>query len=432
MFFRIHFRLTIVSLLLLSCNNRADNNGRSTSQRGTPKTGNSNKENTSSIRSADQKIGKATYYLENSESMFGYVSGLTEYVSVVSELAEKPDFVNENTRREFYLINGGQPVTPTYIGNNPSVLKSNLNTSGFKKGDVTKSNLNLMFQTALSQAGGNNISILISDCIYDIGDKSNPLISLEIEGKATRSLFIQRLNTGNVQTIIIKLQSNFNGKYFYTSKPGKLTINQKRPYYILIFGESGILNKYFSQNYIEKLKGYESMARFLKIDNINIPYQAGLPEKGTFRPDRNTKNRLNDATPDRNGQGFQFSIACDFSSLPFSESYLTTKENYSATNNSFMVLGINKPSKRIYGIPFTPTHLITVFTPKSPYGNLEIKLKNVIPKWIDNSDTNTETNIQNDNTHTFGLKFLTEAISEAYDYKNKEKDIVSFKFEILK
>ena len=151
-------------------------------------------------------LRKVTFYLENSQSMFGYVSGISRYVDVVAELAEKPDFVKEDIPREFFFINGTGPVI-TPIGDDPVVLKKKLNTAGFRCGDITRSNLNGMFQTALSNAGGGAISILISDGIYDIGDGG--MTSLVTSGKETRSQFIRRLQSANLQTLMIKLTSEF-------------------------------------------------------------------------------------------------------------------------------------------------------------------------------------------------------------------------------
>jgi hypothetical protein len=63
---------------------------------------------------------------------------------------------------------------------------------------------------------------------------------------------------------------------------------------------------------------------------------------------------------------------------------------------------------------------------------LNVSLKNVVPIWIINTNSNDESNIKNDTTQTFGFKFLTNAISEAYSYKNKEKNITNFTFELIK
>ncbi|HOY52720.1 MAG TPA: hypothetical protein PLX49_13150, partial [Prolixibacteraceae bacterium] len=207
-------------------------------------------------------LQKVTFYLENSQSMFGYVSGITRYVDVVAELAEKPDFVKEDIPREFFFINGTGPVI-TPIGDDPVVLKKKLNTAGFRCGDITRSNLNGMFQTALSNAGGGTISILISDGIYDIGDGG--MTSLVTSGKETRSQFIRRLRSANLQTLMIKLTSEFKGDYFYASRKGKVTLDSERPYYIWIFGESHLLARYFPDRYIaSELTGFETLARFLK------------------------------------------------------------------------------------------------------------------------------------------------------------------------
>jgi hypothetical protein len=381
----------------------------------------------------NRKVGKTIFYIENSESMFGYVGGFTEYVDVISELSEKPEFAEEKTPREFFFINGGEKVQITPIGSNPGTLKTKLIKTGFRCGDITKSNLNSMFQIALKNAIKDTISILISDAIYDIGQPEAPFNALATEGKETRSKFIERLGNGDLQTIIIKLYSQFTGDYFYTSQKGKVNLTQTRPYYIWILGETQLLNKYFPEEYIKSLKGYADMARFLKLSDIAIPYQATNQEKlGEFRLDRTNKNKLTNVKTDRNGQGFKFTFATDFGDLPFSDSYLQSIENYSC-NENFRVLNVFTVDNKIYEVEsFTPSHFITVFTDRSPFCELQISLKNVVPNWINETSTNSETDMEKDTSHTFGFEFLLNAISDAYQYKNKEKDIVNFNFEITK
>jgi hypothetical protein len=374
------------------------------------------------------KIGTVTFYLENSESMFGYVSSISDYVDVVSELAQKPEFVKENIARDFYFINGIK-LNITHLGNNPSVLIHKLNTTGFNCGDITRSNLNSMFQVALGSANNNNISILISDGIYDIGDQA--LTSLVTLGKDTRSKFIRRLQLGDFQTIMIKLNSQFKGNYFCASKGGKVSINSVRPYYIWIFGDSRLLNKYFTDEYIsQNLRGYQAIARFMKTGNSNVSYQATSENLiGSFEFDRKETNCLSNAKTDRHGLGFQFAIAVDYSSLPFPESYLSSVSNYSI-NNDYVIVSIKKPLKKIFTVSFTPTYLITVKAKKSLYGDLIVSLKNNIPSWIATTDSNSESNIQSDKTHTFGIKYLTDGIIQAYQSESNEKNIASFKIKI--
>ncbi|MBN1968186.1 MAG: hypothetical protein JW870_02350 [Candidatus Delongbacteria bacterium] len=429
---KIHYCLIFILLIFtISCKNR---NERINSSEITDKNEN---ETTKAVitkpKQVDRKIGKAVFYLENSGSMFGYVNGFTEYVDVISELAEKPRFAEENTKREFYFINGGQNIIITSIGENPAVLKDKLNLKGFNCGDVSKSNLNSMFQLALSKAKNDTISILISDAIYDIGKPQAPMNALSTEGRETRSRFIERLNEGDLQTIIVKLNSHFEGNYFPVTG-GSVPLKQERPFYVWIFGETELLNEYFPEDYIKSLKGYSDVARFLKLSELEIPYQVIAHNKiGDFKFAKNNKNKLENVKTDRNGQGFQFTIATDFSTLPFSDSHLNSISNYSCSNTSYSinnVCGIG--DLKLYGLNFTPTHLITAQTLKSPLCQLDISLLNTVPNWIENTNSDEEKNIVGDTSHTFGFKFLTNAISEAYQYKNKEANIVTFKFELIK
>lgn len=421
----------IICISSCSCDNRSKR------LRNNSNTSNENNQDSGAklepIEKTERKIGKAVFYLENSGSMFGYVNGFTEYVDVVSELAYMNKFSDEKTSRQFHFVNGGKKLKIEDIGNNPSHLNDKLNLKGFDCGDPTKSNLNSMFQLALSKAKKDTISILISDGIYDLGKPQAPMNALSTEGNETKEKFINRLTEGDLQTIIIKLNSHFSGRYFpVTGRSVKLS--QSRPFYVWIFGETELLNEYFPDEYIKSLKGYSDVARFLKLSKLEVPFQATAHEKvGDFRFDKRNKNKLVSVKTDRNGQGFQFTIATDYSNLPFSDTYLTSISNYTCNNTNFSinkVCGIN--DVKLYGLKFKPTHLVTAYTSNSPLCLLDISLLNTVPNWIQNTNINNEINIIGDTSHTFGFKFLTDAISEAYQFKNQETNIVNFNFELIK
>lgn len=417
-----------------SCTNRNDRLNRTNQEKQ-----NINKPQKPGSKSTYDKINKVTFYLENSGSMLGYVKQTNDFKNAIISLAYLPEF--DLSTKEFYFVNGttnpnkGSNLSINFIGTDPDLLKNNLNQNSFKSyGDPKFSDLARMFEMALGCAKGGDISILISDCIYDVGEESDPLTSLRIETEKTKKIFRDRLTSENIQTIIIKANSKFDGQYCFASKKGSQIINQKRPYYILIFGRSELLNKYFTEENISKtISGYEAMVRFLKINTFNIPYQAtSQNSKGTFNFDKQNKNKFTNAEKDRNGEGFQFSVATDFSLLPFPDIYLRSKDNY-ITNSDFTIVDITKPIKKIHDVTtFNPTHLITLHAVNSPYGNLEVTLKYIIPSWITETSTDNENNIQIDTTHTFGFKLLTDAITEAYEYKNKQQNIMTFRFEILK
>ena len=388
---------------------------------------------------SEYKIKKVVFFIENSGSMLGYVKKPNDYKNAIVSLSYFPEF--DNSQKEFYFINGknnpkkNSKISSNIIGSDPEVLKNNLNQSSFNNnGDPRYSDLTLMFEQALKCAKEGTISILVSDCIYDVGEESDPLTALKIETEKTKKVFRDRIASENIQTIIIKAESQFDGKYYFASRNGSLRLNQKRPYYILIFGDSKLLNKLFNEENISKeIVGYVSMARFMKIDNIKIPYQAiDQNSIGSFRFDKSNKNKLISAEKDRNNQGFQFSIAVDYSSLPFPDTYLKATENYTPSG-TYKIVEIKIPNKKIHEVTsFTPTHLITIHTDSSPYGKIELILKYIIPNWIDETTTDNELKIVGDSSHTFGFKYLTDAITEAYQYKTKEQNISKYEIEILK
>jgi len=377
------------------------------------------------------QLSKAVFFLENSASMFGYINGFPEYVDVVSELAEKPEFVEHKISREFFFVNGGAKLHINRIGDSPEYLKTKLNEHGYRCGDISKSNLNGMFQLALSKAKHDTISILISDAIYDIGQPQAPMNALATEGRETRSRFIERLSEGHLQTIIIKLTSSFNG-YYYPVTGGRSKINQQRPFYIWIFGDSKLLNKYFPDSYINSLKGFTDVARFLITDEVHIPYQVTAHNTiGRFRFDKKNKNKLVNAETDKHGRGFQFTLAVNYSGLPFSDSYYNNPENYYVSNPNYTVTNVcNIGDIKLFGLPFTPTHLITLSTDKHPTAMLKVSLLNNVPNWIEETNIDEENSIVGDTTHTFGFKFLTEAIVEAYQHIDKKNTIETFSIEI--
>lgn len=377
---------------------------------------------------------KVIFFIENSGSMFGYVSQPNEFKNSLVGLAYLPEF--DKAGKSFYFINGtsnplkNSGIKINYVGNDPDLFKNNLNQKSFNTGDVRFSDLNKMFEIALDSARGNRISVLVSDCLYDVGEESDPLTALKIEIQKTQQSFRERLENEDIQTLIIKAGSRFNGLYHFASKRGSKKIeNEDRPFYIIFFGRTRLLNKVITEQSVgSKITGRYETARFFVNDEKSIPYQIvpSIDLKGEFKLDFKDKYKLINARPLKNE--FQFALAADFSSLPFSDSYLASTGNYDCPFSNFDVVKVEKITKKIPGVE--GTHIITVFTDKNPVGNLEIVLKNLTPGWV--METNTDTEEDTDSIHTFGFKQLIDAIGEAYEYKNSGKNPATFKILISK
>lgn len=378
-------------------------------------------------------ISKVTFYIENSESTFGYVSSNSEYVSVLTELAQKTDLVKSNTAFSFNFINGrGPQVTP--IGNEAGMLREKLNPAGFRTGEITHSNLNGMFERALASAGSDSISILISDGIYDVGKQAQPLNSLVNEGRSLRTRFIQRLMKENIQTLLVQFSSQFTGDYFPGMGGVVRDIDQQRPYYIWIFGNSALLTRYFSEQYLQGLDGYRNMARFFVISGFDIPFEAVAHKtQGSFKTERGRQNVLTGISTDRNTREFQFSIATSFADVPYPSSYFRDTGNYSTSSN-YKVTEVspgNELSDLLYdALSFDPSHLITVKATGNPTGELIVNLKYSFPGWIEESTTEDDKNAPVDTDTTFGLRHLIRAVREAYTDFSEKENIATFRITI--
>lgn len=423
--------MAISMVITVSCQSRSKGSEQRNDQKSDSPANEATKPGTENIDNT--RIGKVIFFIENSGSMLGYVSKPNEFMNSIVSLSYLPGL--DHSDKSFYFINGtSKPglkskISTIYISDTPEVLKENLNPGSFRTGDTRFSDLNRMFEIALDSVKEDLISILISDCIYDVGEEKDPLMALKIETQKTQQAFRKRLETEDIQTLILKAYSNFGGRYYFASKKGSVIIpDATRPYYILFFGKNDLLNILITESKLEgKIEKPFDMARFLSIGERSIPYQIvpSVNRKGDFRPDPETNYKLTDARPLK-GE-FQFAFAADFNSLSFlSEDYTTSIENYFCSNPNYSIVSVEKIAKKIPGV--AGTHIITVFTNKSPLGELEIALKNSIPEWVPETDADNEDQI--DNTSTYGFKFLTGAISKAYEEKNSGKNLATFKIVI--
>ena len=362
------------------------------------------------------KFSKVTFFIENSGSMKGYVVGSSSYVDMLSNIANHPDLIKNNIKQAFYLTSGTS--TPRRV----TILRKSLIPAYFNE---SRSDLNNLFKTALDSTNTNSVTILVSDGIYDMCPDPNPLNTLSILGRDLRSVFIRKLQSSDFQTIVIKCESSFNGRYYPGNCCPACSIIQLRPYYIWIFGNSDVLKKYFPDNYLNSLNGYVDMARFFIYPKGNDNFRPNSHKKiGTYHPSRDNANTFERARSNSSNV-FQFSIAVDFSHLPLNDNYLSDISNYFCTNG-FEVVSIDKPTDiSKLGYP-NQTHLIVVKKIGNPIGTLTVSLINKGYPWITTTNINDDCNIRGNSDQTFGFEVLNKAIIEAYDNFNPANEIYKF------
>lgn len=412
--FQIFFGLVAIILFPYGCQSRSSKIDKTLSNKNVQV-----KSSTQEIlipEKSDSQIKKAIFYIENSGSIKGYVEGGTQYVNVLTNIANHPDFVREKITSVFYLTSGIS--SPIQVFN----LRQSLVPAKF---DQINSNLNQLFKTSLNSTEENSINILISDGIYDMCPTPTPLSALKILGHELRTIFINKLTNTDFQTILVKLQSNFNGRYYPGYCCSAYNINQQRPYYIWIFGETEGLKKYFSDDYLKSLNGYVNSARYFKYSSAQIIYKPNSHKKiGSFYPSNSDKYTLENVKTNTSGI-FQFSIAVDFSNLPLNDNYLKDTSNY-ICSNGFEIVSIDSPTQvSKLGLP-NQTHLIVVKKTGNPIGALTVSLLNKGYDWISSTNIDNDCSISGNVNQTFGFEVLNKGIIEAYQNFNQGNEIFNF------
>jgi hypothetical protein len=276
----------------------------------------------------------------------------------------------------------------------------------------------------------NEIVVLSSDCIYSLGKGQDSQGKLNYQKSLTHDAFNDALKKFDLETICLKMKSDFNGDY-YDLNDHPTSISNERPYYFWLIGEKKILNEY-TLKLIRDMKGIVNSYSLSNNANEKQPYYTVLKETnkiGSFRQtDRSqlaVKN-IEDIKYD-NGQ-LQFAIAIDLSNVPVDSTYLKDVKNYKVPDG-FIVKSVeeinkNKLSQRDRLIlEKTPaTHIITISaTDKYSIQNLKIELSNQIPQWVFDSNSMNDQNIKDQLDKTFGFAYLVGGVSEAYSTQYPEQ-----------
>lgn len=396
-----------------------------------------NSENVSEMR--------VNFYFENSLSMNGYLSG-KNFKQVLHRI-----FGNLND----YPLNSYFVNTKEHKQDNILYKIDNKSTN---VGDTGNSDHQFIFGNAIKNASNNNLSIVVTDGIYSVKNGDVDVVSIDIE-----NTFKSALADNEIETVVLKLSSNFNGTYYSeTCKPGKksIKINQNRPYYIILFGETKSIDKALKEiTVINELPGFEEQARFFLTKNLKSNYtilSKGEEKHGQFRASKRGTDLIVEiedvekferpgfnSTP-KNEDYFQIGIAVDFSKVSLPNSYLEDLKNYWINDQLGYSLStisnvseLNKNSKtykeiqRINNKNKTNfTHVFKIKANKDLYGNLQFQLKNNLPAWIKNTGVKVDCNIINDTSQTFAFDQLMTGISKAYQKVNKNNPYLNFNLNI--
>lgn len=379
---------------------------------------------------------KTNVYIENSGSMDGYVNGNTEFKDALDHILVMLN--NSYGTPSISFINDS--ICSTGLSSDISVFSGQLTPNAMHVGSTQSSNINKIFKLLLDRTDSNNVSVLISDCVYSIkGDSTQGLLARA--KYLTQNAFMNAINKnkGDLSTIVLQCTSDFKG-YYYDMSDKPLFYDGKRPYYIIFVGS---------------IKNIADLYKKIELDKGNIDglLNTYLVSTDNFLSNENNTSIITDEydsdnvkriKPKKKGLGieslaldddhrFSFGIGFDASKVFVDQLYLTDVKNYSVEPKGVRIKSIGKVDKQssAYGdcSDFAMPYYILLESTGHP-SEISISLNYTIPKWVYGSSTENDLGIVPDGNVTFGISYMIEGISEAYRIKSGSQSILSIKFNI--
>lgn len=353
---------------------------------------------------------KLKVYIENSGSMDGYMCDGSELKDAVYSYASALSSYADTT--ELNYINS--QIIP-YNNEIESFIRD-LTPQRFRIAGGNRSNSDIaqMFKDILNKIDDNTVAIFVSDCILDVPNgKAEDFF--ENRSIAIRNTFTKHLNQhADLGVEIFRLESSFEGRYYYSS--GSESLNDvKRPYYMWVIGNKNILAYVNKQVPFSEIKhGVKNYFAFST--NSVVPFEI-TNIKGVAKG--------NQCIPTRNCNGdYEFLIKTNIKSTLQGNDVLTNSSNYNTITSGIMINGVTElsgSSSSLY------SHIISVIitnTNKSFAERITLKPLSV-PTWLEEVNDDTGKDIKKNLDKTTGIKYLIKGVADAY---KKQKLLAEFKF----
>lgn len=287
-----------------------------------------------------------------------------------------------------------------------------------------------IFDKVLNKTNKDEVSILVTDMIYSVRDMANvnPQKVFNEAEEMISAVFKDEVK--NKSMVAIRMIGSYNGPYYaYDNSAHQFA--GKRPYYILVVGSNENIKRltqdpslrFFSE--IQGMRGYDNMCLFTAED-LYEPYHSFLltnhDVRGRFKPAHGQGYQiksLEDVKPDKNSGDVQLVLAVDLSDMLIDQRYLCDKGNYMVEADDDIKL---KAIRKIEKADMTPaqkqyigtaTHIFILSANRINHEqDVEIKLLNRMPEWIENCTT--ENDLTPDSRSTFALKYILGGIWNSY------------------
>lgn len=217
----------------------------------------------------------------------------------------------------------------------------------------------------------------------------------------------------NSAVVIYQLSAQFDG-FYYNKVDSKIRINEQRPYYIWIIGESQLLNDLIQKVPESKFNGSGVQNVFsITGGQKTVDYAVKMGSGNFYLDKREPKTTIKKLKKDSKGKQnkVRFSVNANFSGFLLSDDYIKDVSNYEINNKSYS-LTVNKAVSNKFGY----THQLNFEADNVHKGIISVKLKTQVPPWVD--EVNDDDGSAPISGKTYGIKYQIYGIYEAFTNTN--------------
>jgi len=351
-------------------------------------------------------------YIENSGSMDGYVKGETEFEQAVYNYLTDIKISQFTDSLNLFYINSD--IIPQ--GSDISDFIEKLEPNNFKNkgGSLGTTDISNLLKCVLTETCPNEIAILVTDGIFSPGkgkDAEQYLVNQQIGIKSNMAAYLKKYP--NSAVVIYQLSSQFDGLYYNHEDYGT-KINEQRPYYIWIIGETDLINDLIIKVPENKFKG-SGVQNIFSITGgpKSVDYTVKIGS-GTFDLDKQEpKTTIENLKKESKGKQntARFSVNAKLSGFLLSDNYISDVSNYEMNNKDYS-LTISRSVSNNFGY----THQLNFESGSVHKGIISVKLKTQIPAWVEDiNDDDGDTPVSG---KTYGIKYQIHGIYEAFTIMN--------------
>ena len=377
-------------------------------------------------------------YVENSGSMNGYVTTDSQFKNALGRLITKANRTYPNTQLRFV----NQDICYSPLCDNLDDFVLNLNTATMKVGNTSSTDINKIFEMILDRTQGDTISVLVSDCMYDVENVGS---KLSAAANSTMGKFMGAISRAHdakeeFGVIIMQCMSEFNGNYYEGNTA--IPCNGLRPYYIIAMGGLKQLMHFNEQMELENTStGLPGLTHKYMLSSGGTWTLDNTTARVYIRDFTNAKkiqledNRLDirKITTDHDKPNLTFAVALGVSHLFVDRAYLLDKENYAVEPAQFAIAEIcDSVSFAEYNVFARPYAIQLTTEGQNFVPQVTIRLLNKIPSWVKACNYNKQTGVLPPENQSYAIYEMIEGIYNAFynSIEGKNKDLFRLSFHI--